>query len=98
MSGVPMDTETFRGVKKYRLREIYERGRAKCKRIRDLFGFRSTPALEQRLSERKEKTQTKASRRFFPSPEEVENVMEMLKWSRGSVKMLLPFALSRGPS
>ena len=55
MAGVQMNTETVRGVKRYRLRETYERERARCKRVRDLHGLRSTPAREQRLSEWKEK-------------------------------------------
>ena len=55
MAGVQMNTETVRGVKRYRLRETYERERARCKRVRDLHGLRSTPAREQRLSEWEEK-------------------------------------------
>ena len=51
LAGVPMDTDAVRGVKRYRLRETYEREMARYKSARRRYGLRDTPTRQERLAD-----------------------------------------------
>ena len=51
LTGVPMDTDAVRGVKRYRLRETYEREMARYKSARRRYDLRDTPTRQERLAD-----------------------------------------------
>ena len=51
LAGVPMDTDAVRGVKRYRLRETYEREMARYKSARRRYDLRDTPTRQERLAD-----------------------------------------------
>ena len=51
LAGVPMDTDAVRGIKRYRLRETYERELSRYKNARRRYSLRNTEARQERLAD-----------------------------------------------